>query len=280
MKKVFCFILTMVVLSYGTAFTINQPVKSGQAISNKIYASNNPDVSFKGGTNIETIEETINYAYKIEDEYFNPYKVPGYLSQYTCGISAGGVAIGYYDKTYDELIPNHTGKIFLGKYLWAPQGTAVDSMYDNLYTKMNATSEGVTIDGYLGGVSSYVSSRGRSVLFTKSMASIGQLNSSQYKTALQNDKLLSIFIDGFSIIDYDLLRTYDGYDVITTDISRGAHIMVAFGYLDISYYNSSNQCFRKDSYIHVNTGFSTPALALVKLNQHCVIDDCYVTEIY
>lgn len=281
MKRFFCLIsaLAIVICGMGFAKPANQ---DGQAMSETVYAASEygSNISARGGNKIETISERIDYAYKVVDEYCSPNNVPGYLSDYTCGVTAGGVAIGYYDKMYDELIPNHTGRIFMGQYLWATQGKEMQSVYDSLYTAMNSTSEGVTINGYLNGMKSYVSSRGRTASFTSAMSGASQMNFQQYKTALQSGKLLTVFLEGFSVLDFDLFRTYTNYDTIVIDISRGAHIMLAYGYLDVSYYNANNQCFRRDSYLRVSTGFSIPTLALVKLNQYCVIDDGYVTEIY
>jgi len=108
MKKIFNFLLALAFFisattySFGFAFAVSS--------EESVYA--------EGGTPIYTVNETITYHYKVEDEEFFPEKIPGYLSSYTCGITAGGNIVGYYDRDYEDLIPNHTGRYLLGKWLW------------------------------------------------------------------------------------------------------------------------------------------------------------------
>lgn len=272
---VFTFVFCWIV---GTATPF---FKDAEAAENNRYASslNESIVVARGGTLVNTIEEKIEYAFKIEDKYFNEYELPAYVSKYSCGINAGGNVIGYYDRVYDELIPNHTGKIIWGKYFYASHDAEIEKMFDSLYSAMGATSEGVTLDGYLTGLKSYSSSKGRTASFTSAMYA-SALNSSVYKPAISSGKLLSVFLNGFSIIDFGNFRTYANYDTVKTYVHYGLHIMIAYGYYDVSYYNSEGQCFRKDCYLYVSTGYPTPSLSLLKINQYCYINDCYISEIY
>ena len=208
----------------------------------------------------------------------NPYELPQYISSYTCGISAGGEIFGFYDRLYEELIPNHQGIIFRGKYLYGTQGSAVSKMYDELYVMMNATSDGVTIPGFISGVKAYASSKGRTASLDSAMKN-NKLDSTQYKSAFKSDKLLSLFVDGFNIIVPGDIEEYDTYDYVTIYRNAGAHVMIAYGYKEISYFNEQNQCFRTDSYLYVNSGLSQPAFGLVRLNSHCTVDDGYITEV-
>lgn len=275
MKKIFSFIFAITILFSTWAFFIQHSASNVYASVEKIYSDK---LYERGGTPSYVDDVRIDYAYKIEEEYVNPYGIPGYLSRYTCGVSAGGVAIGFYDRLYEELIPNHAGSTIWGKYFYGSHDAEVEIMYDSLYTKMNATSAGVTLNGYTNGVKSYTSSKGRITTFTSVMNGT-QINASQYKTAIINGKLLTVFMDGFSIIDFGSFSTYNGYDKIYTYVNIGCHVMVAYGFLDVSYYNSSNQCFRKDTYLYVSSGYSIPMQCLVKLNQYCIIDECYITDV-
>ena len=142
MKRVFCFLFAFVLLTCGTTFNFGQAL-AGADCEESVYA--------RGGILLYTVTETITYNYTVEDEYMIPVKMPGYLSSYTCGITAGGNIIGYYDKAYEDLIPNHTGRYLLGKWLWGTHGTEVNNMFSSLYTLTGATSAGVTIAGYKSG---------------------------------------------------------------------------------------------------------------------------------
>ena len=52
----------------------------------------------------------INYAYKVEDKNTVDYGLPSYTDTSdhlnTCANPAGATAIGYYDRTYTNLIPD------------------------------------------------------------------------------------------------------------------------------------------------------------------------------
>ena len=269
MKRFFCFVLMLTVLFCGTASGFVGFAQSGQASADTVYA--------RGETPIAIVSERIDYAYKVETEYINPFSVPGYVSNYTCGITAGGVIVGHYDRIYEELIPNHNGRVLLGRWFYGTQGAEVNAMFSSLYTMMSATPQGVTMTGYLNGVTSYVASRGRNMTFTSVMTPT--INTAQYRTALESGQLLSVFLDGFAIVSLSDLNTYASHDTVRFQISDGAHIMAAYGYLEIKYFNSSNVNFRTDTYLHIKTGFTMPTHALVSLNRFCTVDDIFISHI-
>jgi len=271
MKKIFSFTLLLVFALVGIAGAFPPP-KTGQAAQTPIYADT-------GGASSQTLVETINYSYKEVDSYFNPCKLPAYKSSYTCGMTAGGNLLAHYNRVDPGLIPNvNPGIIFLGQWLWTTQTADVNVMFDSLYQKMGANSAGVTISQYLNGISSYATSNGRTATITNIMTSSG-LNASQYKAAFQNNKVISVFVDTFAIVDPYSYVFYQGYDTVTTNIYYAAHVMTAYGYYNVSYYNAQNQMFRSDTYLYVQTGLNSPALGFVKLNQYTGVDDGYIISI-
>lgn len=279
MKKLLNITLVFMLVFCGS-FVAFSGVSEVQAVAAEetVYASS--DITTYGGAPMQTIEERIDYSYKVEEEYYNPYEMPQYLSSYTCGITAGGALIGHFDRMYEELIPNHTGMTFMGKYFYGTQGAAVNAMYDSLYTAMGATSAGVTIDGYKSGLKSYVASRGRTATTFRSMIGTDTLNLTASKTALKDGKLLSVFVDGYNVIDFGQFRTFDKYDEIEASVFSGAHVMIAYGYLVVKYYNDSDVCFRTDKYLYVASGLSGVTLGLICMSRNTKLDDCYITNIY
>jgi len=271
MKRIFCFILAFVFVAGGLTFNFGQAVAAGVCKKESVYA--------RGGIPIYTVKETISYDHKVEDEYFIPVKMPGYVSSYTCGITAGGNIVGYYDKMYENLIPNHTGKYLLGKWIWGGHGTEVTDMFTSVYNYMGATSAGVTIAGYKSGLASYTANKNLDISFTSVMNTNGTLNSA-YKTALKGDTPLTIFLDGFNVVDFGGYLTYSGYDTLDTEIAVGCHVMAIYGYLEVKYYNSSNVNFQTETFLYVVTGFSVPKLAWLRISAYCTIDDCYISYIY
>ena len=273
MKRLFNFVLA---ISFALCSFCVAPLEQDNSVSDlTVYAAYE---STNGGTPLDVIEEQIDFAYKQVETYYNPYELPQYSSSYSCGISAGGEIFGFYDRLYEELIPNHQGFTFQNRYFYGTQGEAVQNMYDELYGMMNATSDDVTIPGFIGGVKAYAVSKGRTATLSSAMNN-NSLNLEACKTAFKNEKLLSLFVDGFHIIAKYDLEEYENHDHVTINRVVGAHVMIAYGYKVISYYNEQNQCFRTDVYLYVNSGLSHPALGLLRINAYCTRDDAYITEV-
>lgn len=232
----------------------------------------------RGGSKIQTIQERIDYSVRDVDSYSLNPTVPGYDSGISCGPTAGGVAIAWYNKTLPNLIPGlgSPGTIFLNQWIWTTNGTpAIMSMFNQLAVDMDANSEGVTKQGYLDGLEIYVERCGYTFEYENTMGSNGMLND-KYKAALQNGKLLSIFMNGFNISNG--LGVYSGYDTINMDEYSGMHIMTAYGYYEVEYMNAEGIIFRKDTYLLANSGLSGQ-LKWVRLNNYATILDCYIISI-
>ena len=62
--------------------------------------------------------ETISYARKdSSDQDYITYEVPNYTvsaNKTSCASTAGAILIGYYDRFYEELVPNYTAYYKLG----------------------------------------------------------------------------------------------------------------------------------------------------------------------
>lgn len=242
------------------------------------YASNVP----YGGVIKYNITDTVYYSHKDEsEEYVNPYKLPLYMAsglQNSCAITAGGAVIGYYDRLYEELIPNHTGITFMGQFVYGSHDDAVDAMHRELYNLMGTTSQGTTVEGYKKGITSYVRNKGRNIevsgIYNKT-----SLDKSAYTSALKSGKLLTIFMDGFAMISGKGIQTHDGYDTITQTVAEGLHSVTAYGYKNVKYYDAANKLISEDAYLYVNTGFASAGLGLIRLNKYIAIDDGYIINI-
>lgn len=235
-----------------------------------------------GGLIDGRVTDTVYYSRReITDYYEHPYKVPTYLAfnmQNCCAITAGGAIIGNFDRTYEELIPNHTTITIRGQVIYGSQGDAVNAMHQELYQRMGSTSEGTTIAGYKAGMTSYVQSKGRNIEIT-SICNNYSLDMSAYMSALKANKLLTIFLNGFSIVYEAGIDTYDGYDTIYNTIVKGYHTVAAYGYRNIRYYDASDNLVQEDNYLLVHTGFSTGVLGMIRLNKYTKIEDGYIVNV-
>lgn len=235
-----------------------------------------------GGIIDRTEVDTVYYTRRdITDAYINPDELPAYLATEianSCAVTAGGVIIGHYDLTYEELIPDHSSVYFMGYYTYTAQDEAVDAMFQELYTRMGSTSAGTTVAGYKNGMASYVQSKGRTIAITN-IYNNSALNMSAYMTALQAGKLVTVFMSGLSIVYEASIRTRDGYDEITNTIINGNHAVAAYGYRNIRYYDSSDNLVQEDNYLYVHTGFSAGTFGMIRLNRYTNVDDGYVINI-
>lgn len=235
-----------------------------------------------GGVIKNEITDTIYYSYKEDNEkYINPYKLPIYIASgidNSCAITAGGAVIGHYDRLYEELIPNHTGITFMGQFVYGSHDDEVDVMHQELYKKMGTTSQGTTVEGYKSGMKTYVQSKGCNIEITGIYKNTS-LNKSSYMSALESGKLLTVFMDGFSMISGKGIQTFDGYDTISQTVAEGLHTMTAYGYRNIKYYDSYKKLIQEDNYLLVHTGFASAGLGMIRLNKYITIDDGYIINI-
>lgn len=275
MKKSVSFVLSVAMLA-GCFSTGAASVASADAESENRYAA------VDGGVMHETVTENVYYARRdISDAYVNPYELPTYFANdivNSCAITAGGAIIGNFDRTYEELIPNHTTFYFMGQYAYGSQDAAVNAMHQELYQRMGTTSAGTTVQGYKTGMTSYVQSKGRNIEIT-SIYNNSSLNESAYRSTLESGKLLTVFLDGFFLLGLAGVDTCDGYDEILGTVVTGLHTVAVYGYRNIRYYDASNNLVQEDKYLYVNSGFSSAGLGMIRLNKYTTVDDGYAINI-
>lgn len=223
--------------------------------------------------------ETVNYTRKEEtyEEIVNAVPLYYQNGQYTnsCGPTAGAIVVGYYDKYYEDLIPNFNPCLSTGAYkrndrIYIPQ------LFGDLYTLMrtNVDDVGVSETDCLNGLRSYVVNHGRAIDY-KNIKSSNKVNESEFITAIHNNKPTLIFC---SKVDLHSVSTNSNYDVISNFEYVGAHIAVAYGIQTIKYYNGGTN-FRTDKYLKIATGLSGNLTGLLKLDSTDWCNNAYVVSI-
>ena len=271
MKKLFRISLSLILVS---SFFFCGFSAGGQAYADGTRYS-------RGGVAFFDKTDHIYYSYRVTDMYINTRDLPEYLCDGAgvCAVSAGGVALGYYDWDYESLIPNHTKFTLWGYEFYSGSSAGLTAMFSDLYTRMGTTSSGTTIAGYLAGMASYVGSRGYTICQTSAMSN-GTLNRSAYKTALQDDKLMAVFFNGFAVLPFIGLSHSDGHDTTTHSVFTGNHAMMAYGYQHIKYYNANDEIIDELELLIVHAALSDARLCYVNVTQYGTISDAYITEIY
>lgn len=200
--------------------------------------------------------EVINFTHReIDGPITTPGECPYYhpLSDLTnaCGAVAGAEIVAYYDKYYPNLILNWQSYLpSSGKYLFQ-DSTYVPVLMRDLYTRMRTNIDGVGVSksDFLTGLRSYINCMGHQVSY-RSVRNVTTINFDSCKDAIDNNKVIVLFALPTTVYTVSLGTDRDA--IIPTTIS-GAHVMVAFGYYEINYYNDSG-LFRTDRYLAVAMG--------------------------
>ncbi|MCH5147433.1 MAG: hypothetical protein J1F61_05480 [Clostridiales bacterium] len=212
---------------------------------------------------------TINYNYRTVDYKETPGGAPNYrqVSEMTnaCGAVAGTTIVGFYDKYYDNMIPGWNSYYASGLYRLQDSvhvPAVMWEMYDLMQT--NVKDVGVSEQEFVDGLKAYINGQGYSVSM-QNVVSGSSIDYQACKNAINNNKVIALLSHAGDVYD---LGEYSDHDTVTTINIAGSHIMVAYGYYEINYYDSNNKLFRTDMYLDVATGLSVPQTALYKVNPH------------
>ena len=194
----------------------------------------------------------------------------------SCGATGGAIIAGFYDKYYENLIPNYTSYYpATGKYKNI-NTTPVDNLMSELYTLMrtNVDDVGVNESDCCEGLETYVTNKGYSLSYTSIKNGSG-LNMTACQNAFRNNKPILLFCDQVGVVFVD---EGTGYDNITRLAVANQHIMVAYGYYQVRYYNGSTN-FRTDTYFDVATGLNMNTTGWVKVDSINWLDNGYIVSI-
>lgn len=190
-----------------------------------------------------------------------------------CGAAAGTTAIGFYDKYYANLIPGWDSFYSNGKYK-SQNATYVNPIMQNLYVAMrtNVDGPGVTEAEFKSGLSSYVTGKGYSLQYN-SITPGGNFNYTAFKAAVNSNKITALFVKPGNVYN---ITPSNGYDVVSSVAVTESHIMIAYGYTQINYYNGNT--VRTDTYVKVATGKSGINMAYYKID-NSLLDAAYILQI-
>lgn len=233
-----------------------------------------------GYTELELKTVTVTYSsrttkYKSLAKRMPSYTNPGDLSG-ACAAIAGTNILGFYDRYYDDLIPNFTaGKEVYGYYIYNADNSYVYESMRELYSDMNGSSAGITESNFKSGMQKYCAKRNLSCDFT-SLLSSGKFNFAAAVQSIEENKPIALMLSTYTICDID---GYNGYDEQTYHMYYGNHVMAGFGYCEFDYIltdgSSANYKF-----IYVSTGFITPDSGYFNISYSTNINSAYKVYIH
>lgn len=271
MKKIIC-----VALSILFALSICVFAKPAE----KTYAD-----GFNGSTFLYTQNETVSYYRKVESETVIPSDIPKYYSTTAnandCAPVAGTIVLGYFDRYFDELIPNFTAGITIRDiYIYNPQNASVSEVINSLFDLMetNSSGSGTTISQFQNGLQQYVQSKNRTIEFES--VKNGSFSVGETTAAIREQIPVVIFVSGYALVDQDGITSGGNTDTFAKKIYGGAHTMVVSGIRTITYYNQYNVVVSQKILLRVSDGFSSGSTKYVMVYGFGNIDNAYSVNIY
>ena len=270
-------VLIAVILIAVLSLSVSMPTVAYAYEAGEIYYA---------GTGIFTKEtESFSYATKTTESYsINPsfpdyYNTDGTLDN-TCANVAGANIIGYYDRFYDNLIPDYEAGILRNDiYIYFPMGyygAKKQAVINDLYQRMqtNVSNAGSTQAQYKNGLSSYVQSKNLSISFSGVMTN-GSFDLEKAKAQFKNGNPISLYLLG-----YNFTKVTDSGNTVTLEkkLSDGNHIAIAYGYEKVSYFDGNGKTIRTELYLKVATGLSTTSGVYI-VNKYGVLNDAEAVHI-
>lgn len=224
----------------------------------------------------ETVDFTRREVEQIETVNGAPMYVPINGLDNSCGAVAGTIIVGFYDKYYENLIPNYKTYISTGRYK-GNDGTYIPQVMADMYTLMrtNIDDVGVSQNDCVNGLKQYVLNKGYSITLTN-IKNSDKVNEAMLSSAINNNNPSLLFCAKTDIYNFSLSTNSE--TIYCTNLTTGGHIVVASGLYTIKYYNGNN-LFRIDKYIKIATGLTTQTNTFLKLDSNDWCNGAYAVVI-
>lgn len=215
------------------------------------------------------IDQTITYARKTTEEYSIQYDLPSYQGQSgqsNCANIAGAVAIGYYDRFYENLIPDYKVYLKIGSiFRYRMTNENIINVVSSLHSLMSTDVGGLgtTFTGFQTGMQQYVNGRGLTYS-SQDMFSWGSLDISKFSTAVRAGKPVALFLSKYAIVN--AIETEGSTDIISNTCSDVAHVAMACGYKIDTYYDANNRVIDTKKYLKVAVGIENLVDHIAYLN--------------
>lgn len=246
-----------------------------------VYLSENA-IKYKesDGLDYTTASVTVNYQTRSVDSKFLSKLIPHYLSPGGlaggCAAVAGTNLIGFYDRYYEDLIPNHTaGYVSYGYYLYYVADSYVFDSMRELYADMNGSAVGINEANFKNGMQKYCARKNLSCDFTQ-LVSSGSLNFNAVKQSISDNKPIALLLSTYNLT---IISNYEGYDRYSYELYSGNHVMAGFGYVEFSY-TLSDGSSRIERFVKVASGNDRHSESYFNVNYSTNIDSAYSVYIH
>lgn len=230
---------------------------------------------------LSTTNVTYNYKSKEKSEYKMALEVPQCTSSPyvgACACIAGANIIAFYDRYFEDLIPNSTPGHYLSEtgYIYYGETSSMTNVVVQLYADMGTTSSGTSEEQFKSGMQTFCNRLGYNVTFT-SLMSDGELNYISLKNYVRTYyQPVALFLSGFNVAG---MIEEDGKDSLGYYYSSENHIMVGFGFRQITYTYilGIKETVR---FVYVASGESVNSSGYFNINFKTKINSAYAVKIY
>ena len=233
-------------------------------------------------TGVEHVTVTVSYQDKTTSPKSLSLRIPSYTSpggiKNACAAVAGCNIIGFYDRYYEDLIPNHiAGKESYGFFRYNLADEYVDNVTRELYYKMNGSEAGITETDFKNGMKQYCAEKSLSCDFTQ-LKSGGKLSYSAVEQSIDENKPVALLLSTYTVCDLGLSGGPQT-DKFAYDVYKGDHIMVGFGCNKITYKltDGTNATYE---FVYVASGYDYPLEAYFNMNYCTNINSAYKVYIH
>jgi len=213
-----------------------------------------------------TQAETVNFTRREVEDITTKNNVPLYYQDPTlensCGATAGAIIIGFYDKYFENLIPNYTTyNPTTGRYKKSDK-VYIPALMQEFYTLMriNVDDLGVGASDCLNGISTYVQNKNHTFSYS-SVKTLNNISESKYLASINANHPVLLFNGSTKIYN---ITNFSTNDVIVQSTIDANHVYVGYGYTKIRYYNASGN-FRTDTYLEVACGLDTMTSGFIRI---------------
>ncbi len=231
-------------------------------------------------------DETLSFTRKevLMDTTMSP-KTPNYYDRDAslkngCAAVAGGIIVGYYDRTLENIIPNYSSVIKRGEnFIYKQVDPYTQSVMNDLFVRMrvNVVNAGATEDDFKNGLKSYVSDNGYDISY-KQYGKGNNINYNAIANSFAKGEPVVLFLTMSNLITN--LEIGTNKLTITSKDYNANHILIANGIKRVRYYNGNN-IIRTDTYLSVSSGFKSYVNnEYIWLEETLAVNDIVGVEIY
>ena len=254
---------------------------SGTVLPDEIISCLAEDALYgAGGVTSGTLTFSIYYADRTRNFYRIANSTPYYSSSpylSACACVAGANLVGFFDKNLPDLIPDfEPGYYYMGNYYYYGESSKITSVITQLYSDMGTTaSEGTTTAQFLSGMTKYARRAGYTFGYTSCMSG-SSFSYSAAKSSMVIGRPTVLFLSGYNVL---AIGQHEGYDTMAYALYEANHVMVGFGYNEITYtYDSGGQqTFR---YLYVASGVDNNPEGYFNIDYNTNINDAYAVDIH